>query len=506
MIEIHAPWKNTFVKFYGLIELVFGILLIVPTIFALYYGEDPYPFIAPVPFLVALGLVQLTLFAPSGGFRMANGVLLLSTSWALMFAICFIPFKLSGVDTFNAIFESISGMTTTGITVLGDLSRYDKCLLIWRSMTQWVGGLTIVLIFLYFMPMMGYRKGLLENELSGSGSSQFTEKVTTASKMFIIIYLVLSIINFLLLFLLGVGTLEAMCLMFTTLSTGGFTITTGGMSSYSDAIQWVTIVFMFLGGTNFYLHYRWLYLKQRHVYRHNSEFRMMTIWFILVSVIILGFRLVDLGKGHDPGTIYDEFKTTIFTTISLGTTTGYYLEDYTLWPSQCTMLLMLVAMAGASSSSTSGGIKFARVKIAMEYVKNGLKGILHPYAVYSVKIDRKSVDDSVVQTATLVFMMYGLTMIAGALIFAICGYDLDDSFGLSIAALSNGGVGFGEFGPLGDYSALNNWVKLTVMLLMWIGRLEILTAVILLTPGFWKELRMNNRVNKFKSELRRVRR
>ena len=193
--------------------------------------------------------------------------------------------------------------------------------------------------------------------VAGSGSSEFTQRTSKAAKSFILVYLFLSLINFLLLVLAGVQLIEALCLTFTTISTGGLTIINSNMIGYSDVVQWITVLFMFLGGTNFYLHFRAIYLRERHVYRRNSEFRMMVVWFIAISAVIFLFKIsaqVKAGNGLDVGNLYDSFKNVLFTTVSLGTTTGYYTEDFTTWPSQCMLILMTVALIGTSSSSTSG--------------------------------------------------------------------------------------------------------------------------------------------------------
>lgn len=494
-----ARIESTTVLILGIVEIIFSLTLLIPAMFAFSFGEDPLPFLTPVPFLLVLGLIQYTVSVQSRSFRTVNGLLLVAAAWLVIFVICTIPYMLYGLSPLDAVFESVSGVTTTGMSVLGDLDAYPTSLLVWRSMTQWIGGITVVLIFLYFLPMIGYGRGLFANELAGSGSSEFTQRTSKAAKSFILIYLVLSLVNFLLLMVAGVEFTEAICLTFTTISTGGLTIINSNMIGYSDLVQWITILFMFLGGTNFYLHFRSIYLKERHVYRRNSEFRMMVAWFIAISLVIFLFKTISQVKsGFDleAGSLYESFKDVLFTTVSLGTTTGYYVEDFTLWPSQCMLLLMIVALIGTSSSSTSGGIKFSRLRIIFEYVKNGFRGMMHANAVYAVKMDGKSVDDSVVQSALVVFIMYIVTLIVSAVIIMLYGYDMVDSFGLSISVISNGGMGFGNFGPTGNFTDLESSLKVVLTLLMWIGRLEIVTALIMFTPGFWKDVWLNSRARR----------
>ncbi|MDO5852469.1 MAG: TrkH family potassium uptake protein [Thermoplasmata archaeon] len=498
-------WENTTVKILGLVEMMFALLLLVPAAFTLYYGEDPLPFLAPIPPLMVLGFLQYMTCIESKNFRTVNGIILVALVWMLMFAICTVPYILSGIAPVDAVFEAVSGVTTTGISALGEIDSLDTSLMIWRSMTQWIGGITVVIIFLYFLPMVGFGRSLFQNELAGSGTSSFTQRTSKAAKSFIFIYMLLSLANFAILLVLGVNFVEALCLMFTTISTGGLLIINSSMAVYSDAVQWVTMLFMFLGGTNFYLHYRMIYLRERRVYRTNSEFRVMIAWFLAISVILFLFMVQTMMADGTDLTLencYVTFKNVLFTTVSLGTTTGFYVDDFTLWPSQCMILLMLVAVIGASTSSTSGGIKFSRLRIIYEYIKNGFRGIVHTNAVYAVKMDGKTVDDSLIQSTLVVFMMYMMTLTIAAVVFMIYGYDIVDSFGLSISAVSNGGMGFGNFGPTGNYHDLSTDLKAILIALMWIGRLEVVTAVVMFTPGFWKDVWLNSRSRRMAKRYR----
>lgn len=492
-------WESTTLSILGLVEIIFGLVLLVPALFALYFGEDPVPFLAFIPVLLAMGTFQYLTCTESRTFRFANGLLLVALAWLVMFAIGTVPYILSGIDPVNAVFESVSGITTTGLTVIGDLSEQSTSLLIWRSLTQWIGGIAVVLIFLYFLPKVGHGRGLFYNEMAGYESSVYTPTMRTVARSFIMIYVFLSVLNFACLLALGVSPIESMCLMFSTISTGGLLMFNSSLMIYPDSVLWVTMVFMFLGGTNFYLHYMAIGRRRRGVYRGNSEFRAMVTWFALITVAVFLLMIQDRfisGASLDAGSVYETFKDVLFTTISLGTSTGFYVEDYTLWPAQCTILLMIVAVIGASTSSTSGGIKIGRLRIIYEYIRNGFGSLLHSNSVYSVKIDGSFVDDSVIRSALMVFVMYVLTIIVGAVLIMTGGNDLIDSLGLSVSAVSNGGMGFGNFGPTGDFAGLDGWIKGILVVLMWMGRLEIVTAAILFTPGFWKDVWLSGRAGR----------
>lgn len=497
--------ESTTLRVLGMIELMFGLLLLVPAVVATYYGEDARIFLLPVVPLVALGAAQYYLFGESRHFRTVNGLLLVGLVWAVMFLISMIPYILTGMGFVDAFFESVSGVTTTGMSVMTNVASHDTSLLVWRAMTMWVGGIMIVLAFMYMLPTYGVGRNLFDNELSGSGSSDYSVRMQNAAKSFIMTYVILSLINFVLLVACGLHPLQGFCLMCTTISTGGLMTTDDSLVSMSKAVQIVTILFMFLGGTNFYLHYRAICKRERKVYRGNSEFRTIVFWFLAISLIV--YALISLNDQHYQSMSLQDhaetFKNALFTTVSLGTTTGLYVEDFTTYPYQCQVLLLIVALIGASSGSTSGGIKFGRIRIIYEFMKNGFGKMVHPNAVYAVKIDGKSLDDSAITSAITVFMMFVITMTVSSVLFMIIGYDMVDSFGLSISSVSNGGMGFGNFGPTGKYSDLSEWTKIILIVLMWIGRLEIITALVLFTPEFWKELLSERRFSKRAHSRRR---
>ena len=500
----YQRWESTTVRILGMIEFVFALMLLVPAVIALYLQEDPFVFLYPVVPLALLGFLQYVLFGESKNFRSVNGLLLVGLMWVFMFIISSVPYLVSGMTVVDSVFESISGITTTGLSVMTDVESQSMSLLVWRALTMWVGGIMVVIAFMYMLPMFGIGRSVFYNELSGSGSSNYSVRMQNAAKSFIFSYGILSLVNIVLLLLCGMDFFEAFCLMCTTISTGGLMCTNDSMMSYSDAIQLITILFMFLGGTNFYLHYRMLYKRDKKVYRGNSEFKTMVGWFLGISVII--YLLVALDSGNFSVMSIEEhletFKNSLFTTVSLGTTTGLYVDDFTLYPSQCTVLLMLVALIGGSSGSTSGGIKFSRLRIIYEFLKNGFKKMVHPNGVFDVKMDGSSVDDGTVMSALTVFLMFMATLLVGALVFMIYGMDMVDSIGLAISSVANGGMGFGNFGPTGNFASLEDPLKIVLMVLMWVGRLEIITALVLLTPTFWKEIFSERRSKKIRKSTR----
>ncbi len=499
-----ARWPSTTVKVLGAVEILFAVFLIIPLVVSLYFGEDPAPFIVLMPPLLLAGTLQFLLFGESKNFRAVNGLLMVALAWLLVFILGMFPYVVAGMRPLDALFESVSGLTTTGATIMADIESWPHGILIWRSLSQWIGGIAVIIIFMYILPMFGVGRNIFANELAGSGSSDYSVRMKNAAKSFIFVYSALTAINYVLLLLCGLSFMDATCLAFTTISTGGLMCTNNSLVGFSDIVLWITIIFMFLGGVNFYLHYRALYRHVRRVYRGNSEFKNLTLWFVGISAIVF---LMILLKATDitamePPDYYGLFTDVLFTTVSLGTTTGFYVTDYCTFPDQCIILLMIVAFIGASSGSTSGGVKFGRLRIIYEFVKNSLAKTLHPNAITVVKVDGENVEDSAVFAALSIFLMYVITLVIGAVLISMCGMHFVDAFGLSIASVANGGLGFQNYGPTSSFADLIAPIKMIMIALMWIGRLEIMIALVFFTPAFWRELWLNHRAKRREKEFR----
>lgn len=526
---VKGKYESGTIRMMGLVEIVFALIMLFPVLVALYYEEDILPFIILPPILIVAGTIQYLLFKPSQNIRSVNGLLIVIIAWAFVFFIGMVPYCISGLSLVDALFESVSGFTTTGATILADIESYPRSLLIWRSLTQWVGGFAVIIIFMYILPILGVGRTLFSNELSGSGSSNYTVKMEKAARSFIVVYGVLSLLHLGLLLLCGVDPFNAVCMMFSTISTGGLMCTNDSLAGFSNVVQVITMVFMFMGGVNFYLHYKALYykdsdlntikmpesrdyeeevkltlsqkirkslhiVKRVKVYFGNAEFRFNLAWFLGISIIAYVFLYFNAAfDGFSSSQYLSEFKNLAFTVISLGTTTGFSINDYTLYPAFILLLLFLVAFFGASAGSTSGGIKLYRLRVVYGFLRNAVYRTLRPNNVFTVKMDGNTVSNDTVISAVSVVLVYILTLAVAAAIIMGYGFGLADSFGLSVSAVSNGGLGFGNYGPYGSMSVLPSSLKLFLAFLMWVGRLEILVALIYFSPSFWKELWINHR-------------
>jgi len=482
-----ARWESNIVRLMGVIEIVLGIALLVPTFIALSYGEDPMVFVYPVPILLILGMLQYIFFKRGGTIKPASGLLMIFIAWWMTFLVSSIPFYLSGLSALDSIFEGISGFTTTGISMVSSNASYS--IFFWEAFTQWAGGIAIVLVFLFLIPMMGLGgRSFLNNELSGSDTYNYSMRVRNTVRNFISIYILLSVVEAVLLMISGVGPFESVTMMFSTISTGGFMAIGGSMADYPFAAQVIVLAFMFLGGTNFYLHYRAFLRRDLSAYSSSQEFVWTVIWFLIATVALLAILAISadsINVVESGSTVWN----TLFTVVSMGTTTGYLIVDQPFWPLAAYIVLWTVMLFGSMSGSTSGGVKVYRLLILRSYVANGIYKMFHPRSVTVVRMDGHSVNDDAVVSAIVVFVMFMLVLIASTIFLLLSqpGIDISESFGLSISAISNSGVNIGSV----SFTDLTAVSKAFMMLMMWVGRLEVVIALLIFSRTFWSDLIMD---------------
>jgi trk system potassium uptake protein TrkH len=477
----------------GIILLGLSLVMIPSLVWTIYDG-DPYEvFLWPAVFAFVSGLVLVSLVRMPDHVNPLTGLFMLGMVWFVTITFGAIPFILAGMAPVDAIFESCSGFTTTGATIMTDIESWPNGILLWRSMTQWVGGIAIIIIFLLLMPMVGFgSRNILENEMTGSGSGNFSTRMKDAAKQFAIVYIGLSAIMAILLTFMGIDLLSTLCMTFSSISTGGFLNTADSMAGEIWYVKWVVILFMFLGGVNFYLHFRAINNRDITVYFRNKEFTYMLAWFFFVSVV--AYALISRTNIMGEGLMEEFYHITdmVLMVVSAGTSTGF-VGDLTLsaWPLSAIMLLFLISFVGASSGSTAGGVKISRIVISLKYLWNGVKQMIYPRGVFDVKIERQSLDDSVVSSAVVIFLLFMMSVVFGSAVLVATGLPFLDSVYTSISALCNTGLGIGAFAE--SYGEASNFVKVFITILMWVGRLEITAALALLTPSFWKEFLIGTR-------------
>lgn len=480
----------------GIVELLFALLLYIDAAYSAAVGEDAWIFVAPAAVLLPLGLFQTIFFSNNGALTPSLGILLISEVWGLGFLALSVPFMMYGMSPIDSLFETISGYTTTGASVVADVEALPSGLVLWRALIQWAGGVTIVLIFTFLLPMLGVgSSGLASNEFEGAGSGGYAMKVTAAAFNFMRVYVLLTVVEVVILVILGVSPFESVCITMSDIPTGGLLPRSDSMVSYTVYVQLVTLVFMFLGASNYYLLFRLMFKKDTTLLR-NREFLRMIQWFAACTLIIAGILVFSQWsdiEGHALSGITDRLYKSAYCVVSAGTGAGFAITDYSLWPNITMTMLILVAFVGGMSGSTAGGIKIYRLMILKSYIAVGLDRILHPGAVASVRINGKALDQSAVDSAMSTIMLMLLGTVAGtvAIMYFEPGIDAHTGIGLTIAAISNYGLGNGSIGPLDSLSILDERTKVVMCVLMWLGRMEMILAIIIFTRRFWSDVRIS---------------
>lgn len=497
MLARYSVYENSLAYLTGVILFYLAAAFTVPLVTAYIYGDDLIMFTIPLAVCLLISLPLITFFSPGQAIRPVEGIFLVSGAWIVAMFAGAIPYVIAGMGFLDACFESMSGFTTTGATIMTDIESWPASLLLWRSFTQWLGGAGIIMVFVTILPMLGIGgRNLFKNEFPGMDVHNFTFRIREAAKEFHNIYLLLSGCLVVLILLMGESLYDSITIMFSTMSTGGFSPHSDSIARFSPAIQWIVILFMFLGATNFYLHYRALYQREPKAYLESTEFRT----FALVVIILTTFSFLALNFHMDGFNLLDEGEETLrhstFHIISAFTSTGFAVDDYTVWPVFIQMIILVIMLVGASSGSTAGGLKMSRAVVALKYLYQGMLRQIHPRAVISMKMDGKSVSDDAVAVTIAMVLLFATTLIGATFILLATGVPVTESFTSVAACISNHGPGMGAIGPYGDYAWMNPVAKVTLIFAMWAGRLELITVFVLLTPAFWKEFQRHSHRSK----------
>jgi trk system potassium uptake protein TrkH len=485
LLDRIARKDNTIAHLFGLLCFYLGISLMIPCFVASYYDEDVKPWLYPILLAMAIGVPLLLRYKSAERARPTEAMFVVAMAWLVAMVFGAIPFVLYGLGMLDAMFESMSGFTTTGSSILADTESWPKSLLFWRSLSQWLGGAGIIMIFVAVLPMLGVGgRVLAKRESPGMEIAPLSLRIQEEVRKFAVIFIVLSGLQLLLLLLTGIGIYDSFAVMFSTMSTGGFSPHSQSIAYYgSPAVEWIVIVFMFLGGTSFYLHFHAITSKDWRLYWHNSEFRAYSFLTIAATAII--FALLWDQSFED---MEASLRTSLFQVISVFTTTGFATTDFILWDKAAVFLLFALMFIGACSGSTAGGIKTIRFILAKGFITSVLYKAVHPRAMYSVKLDGRSVGESTMSSLLAVVICYLATVIVSTVALVLIGIDPTTSMSAAIATLSNEGPALGSLGPMGNFGALPDPAKIILIFNMWAGRLEFISVFVILTRPFWKEL------------------
>jgi trk system potassium uptake protein TrkH len=473
-------------KIMGALLMLLSLLMLPGVGFSFYFGSgDHMPLIISASASLIVGSLMFFSFAKQDqNIRKREGYLIVTLSWIFMSAFGMLPYILSGTtQTFSdAIFETVSGLTTTGASILTDIEVVPQGILFWRSMSQWVGGLGIIVLTVAIFPLLGIGGiELFVAESPGPTSDKLHPRIQETAKRLWLIYVGLTFSLGVLYFFGGMTFFDAVNHALTTMATGGFSTKNASMAFYDTPfIQYSAIFFMFLAGTNFTVIYFGLTGKFDKVWR-SDEFKAYAS-----AIIALAFFLtvpIYFYSGHE---LEKSFRDTLFQVVSLITTTGFVSADYTSYNDGLTLIFFMLLFLGASAGSTSGGIKFVR---HLTFFKNSwleFKRIVHPRAVVPLKINGDRVTGKIITHIMNFLLIYLMIFVTGSVVISLMGYDILTSFGAVATCLGNVGPGIGKVGPIDNFAFFDPFSKLFLSFLMLLGRLELFTILVLFTPYFWR--------------------
>ena len=485
--------------FLGLLLSFNGSFMLLASLMSFLY-KDGVTFQIAVAGLIALTLgVLVMLITRSSSKEMGKreGYIVVTFGWLVMALSGTIPYLLTGsIPNFsNAFFETISGYTTTGSTILNDIEILPKGVLFWRSLTHWIGGMGIIVLAIAILPLLGIGgMQLFAAEAPGPNADKLHPRITDTAKRLWLIYFGYTAAETILLSLAGMSFFDAINHSMSTLSTGGFSTKNTSLAFWNEhpIIQYIVMMFMFLAGTNFVLSYFAFKGKVQKIFQDeefNLYFRFILIFTFIAGVIIYLYTDTNISSVAHPmvwGLAESSFRHALFQVLAIVTTTGFVSADFTLWTPFLLVFFFGIMFLGGSSGSTSGGVKVVRHLLM---VKNGFlefKRTLHPNAILPVRYNKKAISEKIVFNVLAFFILYMLSFIIGALGFSMIGLDFESAIGVAASSLGNVGPALGDFGPTANFYSMPAIGKWWCAFLMLIGRLELFTVLILFTPFFWR--------------------
>ncbi len=471
----------------GLLLLIEGFFLGISSLVSLYYGQyDLVALLVTTALCFSVGItLRLLTNKAEKNIGKREGYIIVSLVWVVFSLFGAFPFVISGAipSYTDAFFETISGFTTTGASILNDIEAMPRGLLFWRSLTQWLGGMGIIVLSIAILPMFGIGgMQLFVAEVPGPTPDKLHPRIKETAKRLWGIYILFTLTEVILLKLGGMDWFDAVNHSFTTMATGGYSTKQASIAHFnSPFIHYVIIVFMFLAGTNFTLSYFALHFKFSKVFK-NEEFRYY-LGFIILFTVAITFALWYF-EGYNPE---NSFRDSLFQVVSIITTTGFVTADYLQWMPFVIVMIFALMFFGGSAGSTGGSIKIVRVTLLLKNSYQELKRIIHPNAIIPVRINGKSVPPQIISNILAFVVFYMLISIVSTIVISALGYDLETSLGAVAATLGNIGPGIGLVGPIENYAHIPVFGKWFLSFLMLIGRLELFTVLVLFSPAFWKK-------------------
>lgn len=481
---------NYLAKAIGLTMIYIGLVTLTPIITALYYHDfnSILPFVTAGAISAFFGWLFMKLVPNTGelenlnDIKKAEALFIVAVSWVIFGIVAGIPYLFYGISPLDAVFESVSGITTTGATILTNFD-YPKTFFFWRSLTQWLGGLGIIVLFVAILPQFAVAgRQMFFAEAPGPTEDKFTPRIRNTASALWKVYAGLTLLNIIFLVIAGMPKFDAVCNSLSTLSAAGFSPNAQSIMGYhSNWINWITIIFMFLAGASFNIQYKAIVQKNPFILFKNEEFKLYFFLVMLMAVLITISLVINTHYG-----VFQGFTDALYQVVSITTSTGSANVDFVQWDYVSKVLLFIVMFMGSCSGSAGGGIKMVRWLIVYKAMKSELLRILHPNAIINIKVDNKSVPSEVTRQIVVYvfyyFIIFGITSITIAII------EHNSTIGLagSITALGNIGPGFEKLtGPMGSFSTIHPASKCIMIFNMLVGRLELIPFLVMLQRDFW---------------------
>ncbi|MDW7727890.1 MAG: TrkH family potassium uptake protein [Candidatus Methanoperedens sp.] len=468
----------------GTVIKFLGISLLVPLLVALYYNEPGSVRVFIISSVLAILTGTLLEYKYRAEFELHHreSFVIVAMGW---FSVAFfgaVPYLLSGISPIDSLFESMSGFTTTGSTNLTDIESHSRSFLFWRSMTQWLGGMGIIVLVIAILPRLAIAgRQMFNSEATGPIKDKLKPRLKDTAQILWGVYVTFTALEIILLKSAGMSLYDAVVHSFSTMASGGFSPNNESIAGFGSVlIEAIIITFMLVAGANFSLMYRTLRVDMKSIFRDKEFQGYLSI--ILLATVVISFQLWNLGE-----TLFDSIRYATFQVVTVMTTTGFASADFNLWPESARMILLLLMFIGGSAGSTSGAIKVIRVMLLVKFGLREIQKLIHPKIVKPIRIGENVIPDEVMQAILSFFVLYLLMFVLSSSVLSVLGLDMITSISASATTLGNVGPGLNLVGPMADFSTIPIIGKIVLILNMWIGRLEVMTVLILFVPSFWKK-------------------
>ncbi|MBR5285742.1 MAG: TrkH family potassium uptake protein [Clostridia bacterium] len=473
---------------FGRIGQIAALLLLLPAVVAIIYGEykQLWAFLITAALAVAAGtLISLVCRTKNKVIYAKEGFAIVTVAWICMSVVGALPFTLSGEipSYIDAIFETVSGFTTTGASILRDVEAMSYSMLFWRSFTHWIGGMGVLVFVMAIVSNMTDRSiHLMRAEMPGPTVGKLVPRGRDTAKILYLIYIVMTFAQILMLWVGDMNLFESVIHTFGSAGTGGFGIKADSVASYSPYSQNVIATFMLLFGINFNLYFLLI------IRRPKPVFRSTELW-VYLGIVAASVAIITANIYPDQQSLADSLRLAYFQASSIITTSGFSTADFNLWPSLSKSILLLLMCFGGCAGSTAGGLKISRVVILFKQILRELKRMLHPRSVSSVKFEGKPLDDQTASSVAIYFAFYAIGIMAVFLVICFEPFGFETNLTAAITTFNNVGPGFGAVGPCGGFADYSGFSKIIFSFAMLLGRLEIFPLIIALSPSTWRKNR-----------------